>query len=267
MKLIFVNKAPERFTHFPTHDHPFWEIILITEGVGCQWIGGQKYPFWPGKIVAIPPHTPHSTDSPEGFRDTCVFFEDFMPPGRSQVVEFFDDPEGNYKKLADLAYDILQKNGPNAQAIANAIGETIYQFLIRWTAQAPKNISVIEAFQNLLARSITNAQFDISAAIDDTGFCKGYFRQIFKEATGDPPVKYFNRLRIDYAKRQLEQYHQVFTIKEIAAFSGFSDPYHFSKVFKKYEHISPSQYVEQLKNRKIRRIILPDSLLPFTDTP
>lgn len=260
MKLIFVNQAAKDFTDFPKHDHPYWEIILTTKGTGDQWIDGQKYPFFPGKIVIIPPHTPHSTQSPEGFRDTCIFFEDFTPTDRRRIGEFCDDSEGNFARLAGLAHDILHKKGPNAQAIANAIGDTMYQFLISWNMNVPNNISFIESFQNLLVHNISNTEFDIAAAIDATGFCRGYFRQIFKAAAGCSPVYYFNRLRIDYAKRQLEQYHQVFTIKEIGAFSGFKDPYHFSKVFKKYENISPSQYIEIIKKSRIKKMEIPSHM-------
>ena len=27
MQVIFVNKAARKFHHFPTHDHPYWEVI------------------------------------------------------------------------------------------------------------------------------------------------------------------------------------------------------------------------------------------------
>lgn len=258
MQVIFVNKAARKFHHFPTHDHPYWEVIYTTAGYGSQIIDGNPYAFYPGKIVLIPPHTPHCSNSEDGFTDACVFFQDFSPLDKRKIGEFCDDTEGNFLHLVNLAHDCLQKNVPNAQALANALGDAMYQLLISWNSDSPKNVTFIEAFQNLLVQNISNEDFDLSQAIDDTGFCKGYFRRVFKGVTGQSPVKYFNGLRIEYAKRQLQQYHSVFTIREVSSFSGFKDPYHFSKVFKKYENISPTEYVELIKRQEIQRIGIPD---------
>ena len=258
MQVIFVNKAARQFHHFPTHDHPYWEVILTTSGTGYQLIDGQKYPFYPGKIVCIPPQIPHCSESEEGFTDACVFFEDFTPLDRRKIGEFSDDSDNNFLHLVNLTYDILQKNVPNAQALANALGDAMVQLLISRNSGDQKNVTFIESFRNLLVQNISNSDFDLSRAVDDTGFCKGYFRRVFKEVTGQSPVQYFNQLRIEYAKRQFQQFHSVFTVKEVAAFSGFKDPYHFSKVFKKHEGISPSEYVAQVKRQGIRKIGIPD---------
>lgn len=259
MQVIFVNKAARKFHHFPTHSHPNWEVILTTAGHGSQMIDGKAYPFYPGKIVYIPPNTPHCSNSEDGFTDACVFFRDFTPLDKRKIGEFCDDSDGNFLYLVNLTYDVLQKNVPNAQALANALGDAMYQLLISWNGENQKNTTFIESFQNLLIQNISNVHFDLSKAIDDTGFCKGYFRRVFREVTGQSPVKYFNGLRIEYAKRQLAQYHSVFTIREVSAFSGFKDPYHFSKVFKKYENISPTEYVELIKKQEIRKIGIPEN--------
>lgn len=122
----------------------------------------------------------------------------------------------------------------------------MYQLLISWSAYQHKRNAPAENFQNILLSNISNCNFDISAEIKKTGYCYSYFRKLFKKFTGYPPVHYFNHLRIEYSKKQLQQYHGVHSIKEIALCSGFTDPYYFSRVFKQYEGVSPEQYIKNL---------------------
>lgn len=248
MQILFINRAVQTFHHFPEHEHPYWEILLTTAGTGYQMVGGKKYPFSPGKIICIPPHTIHSSHSDGGFSDACIMYDDFPPLNCNKVVEFQDDQDRHFTYLFDFALETIQKNSPNAIPLANAIGDSIYELLVSWHDVQNGNDSLIDDFKKTLIQNVGNSDFDLSDAIDRTGFCKGYFRRIFKENTGEAPVQYFNHLRIEYAKRQFHQYSKVLTVKQIAACAGFKDPYHFSKVFKKYTGTSPSEYINDIEN-------------------
>ena len=62
----------------------------------------------------------------------------------------------------------------------------------------------------------------------------------FKEATGDAPRHYHMRLRIAAAKGLLENRNLM--VKEVASRLGFHDQYHFSKVFKRFNGMSPEEW-------------------------
>ena len=74
------------------------------------------------------------------------------------------------------------------------------------------------------------------------GVSECYFRKLFKEYSGESPVDFRQRYRIEKAK-QLLLSDEGFTIGEIAEELNFTDIYHFSKTFKKYTDISPRQFV------------------------
>lgn len=57
---------------------------------------------------------------------------------------------------------------------------------------------------------------------------------------------YFNDMRIKKAK-ELMQEHPELMVKDIAAMTGFNNIVSFNRLFKKYEKVSPSQYIENLK--------------------
>jgi len=67
---------------------------------------------------------------------------------------------------------------------------------------------------------------------------------MFTKSTSCSPLEYFTQLKIQRACQYLD--HSNLSVKAIAYELGFSDPFYFSKVFKKYIHFSPVQY----KNRK-----------------
>ncbi len=71
------------------------------------------------------------------------------------------------------------------------------------------------------------------------------FSHLFRDVTGTTPHKYILKLRIDNAKNLLATSNLA--ISEVAVCVGFSDPYHFSRVFSKNVGISPKQYKQRFQ--------------------
>lgn len=67
-----------------------------------------------------------------------------------------------------------------------------------------------------------------------------YFSRTFKEVVGHNFSDYINIVRISRAKELLK--NDRMSVKEICFSVGYSDPNYFSKVFKKYLGISPTEY-------------------------
>lgn len=67
-----------------------------------------------------------------------------------------------------------------------------------------------------------------------------YFSKMFKEYTGKNYVDYITDLRIEVAKEKLIE--GIISIKEICYEVGYNDPNYFSRVFKKVEGLSPSEF-------------------------
>ncbi|MCI1723617.1 MAG: response regulator [Lachnospiraceae bacterium] len=72
-----------------------------------------------------------------------------------------------------------------------------------------------------------------------------YFSKLFKEETGENFIEYVTEARIRGAKELLAD--PGISIKEVCAMSGYSDPNYFSRIFKKYEGVTPSEYRENMK--------------------
>jgi len=85
------------------------------------------------------------------------------------------------------------------------------------------------------ARKITGTDIEQSF---DCNF--DYMNRVFSQVTGHTITKYINQVRINHAKELLDATH--LSIGEVGYQVGLEDPYYFSKVFKKYVGMSPSEY-------------------------
>ncbi len=74
----------------------------------------------------------------------------------------------------------------------------------------------------------------------DSGMSTRNFSRRFKHATGDSPLEYLHKLRIDCAKHLLESDFK--TVQEVCFEVGYEDQPHFRKLFKRHTGLSPTEY-------------------------
>ncbi|MDF2725202.1 MAG: AraC family transcriptional regulator, partial [Paenibacillus sp.] len=70
-----------------------------------------------------------------------------------------------------------------------------------------------------------------------------YLCQVFKKYAGTTIHQYIQQLRVQRAKYLLT--HSDKSVQEIAKEIGYSEPFYFSRLFKKNEGVSPQHYREQ----------------------
>lgn len=76
------------------------------------------------------------------------------------------------------------------------------------------------------------------------GFSSEYLGKIFKKYSGLTLSKYLTRLRMNEAKRLLVS-HPNMEIQKIGELVGYTDSFYFSRAFKSYTGIQPSEYRNQ----------------------
>ncbi len=112
------------------------------------------------------------------------------------------------------------------QALLNTERETSTEVVVN---------SIVQYLQNNYAKEINFTQI-----ASDYNFSASYLTKIFREHTGTTPIKYLIEFRIKIAKGLLKDTNM--TVKEIAEKTGFIDQFYFSKCFKNYCGVTPSQY-------------------------
>ena len=97
-------------------------------------------------------------------------------------------------------------------------------------------------------REIETKYFDIDSiddVIKDLPASRRNFVRRFKKMTGIPPIEYLQHIRIETAKRQLEQTNH--SIAEIIFDTGYADPKSFRKIFHKFVGMKPMEYRDKFK--------------------
>ncbi len=90
-----------------------------------------------------------------------------------------------------------------------------------------------------------DSDLSLSQIAAKCGVSDCYFRRLFQQYSGESPMNFRQRLRIERAKQLLLSDEQ-YTVSEVAQELGFSDVYHFSKTFKKYCGESPKKYMQNI---------------------
>lgn len=90
-----------------------------------------------------------------------------------------------------------------------------------------------------------NIEIDLEMLAELADKSKSHYSKLFKELTGEPPVRFFNRLRIRKACELLD--HSEMQIRDIGKTLGYDDPYYFSRAFKSIQGVSPEAYRKSIK--------------------
>ena len=136
-----------------------------------------------------------------------------------------------------------------AQAAGEELGAEVLDY-------CPPNNSVDEQQQkleDLLTRGVdgiaispidaTNMVSLLDEVADKVGLSLRSFRRRFKDATGEPPMQYLQRIRLETAKQLLAT--SILGVDQIAYRVGFDDASYFSRLFKRKAGVTPSEYRAQ----------------------
>ena len=80
------------------------------------------------------------------------------------------------------------------------------------------------------------------------GVGESYFKRLFKEKYGMPPKRYVIQLKINYACELLRLGR--YSVTQIAEQCNFSDVYFFSRQFKEYMGVTPTQFCKKYRSSK-----------------
>jgi transcriptional regulator GlxA family with amidase domain len=101
---------------------------------------------------------------------------------------------------------------------------------------------VISIAQDWIHRNFAKT-FSLDDPAERVGMSVRNFVRRFKQATGDSPLIYLQKLRVAAAKRMLESNHR--SMQEISFAVGYQDVAFFRSLFQRHTGISPSQYRER----------------------
>lgn len=111
-----------------------------------------------------------------------------------------------------------------------------------------------EKYIMLALQYIDNNKYNNITLTDIAEYCaisEKYLIKIFKESMGTTPIHYLNSWKMHKAKKLLRTTED--SIESISSQINFGSPEYFCRLFKKYEHCSPSQYRKNKRAEKEKK--------------
>ncbi|MDE7244877.1 MAG: AraC family transcriptional regulator [Oscillospiraceae bacterium] len=152
-----------------------------------------------------------------------------------------------YKRLFTQMIQEMQLRRENYEEFLVLLLRQLFILLHRQMQQRPKAKSgflekeIQQALQYF--QEHYNSDISIDAYASSRGMSTSWFIRSFKEITGVTPMRYILTTRITNAQSLLED--TDYNIAEISRIVGYEDQMYFSRLFKKQNGVSPSEFRRQ----------------------
>lgn len=162
----------------------------------------------------------------------------------------------DYKGILNLAVSVYNRREEHYKRLSSVelhrfLMKTAHEFVLNHTAQTTgsairKSYLKVDGILNYLNSNYMNKINSIQIEeIYEVNF--DYINRVFSERTGHTIFQYLNSIRITHAQELISTTNLNFN--EIAYLTGIEDQFYFSKMFKKYCGLTPTQYYENSKRK------------------
>ncbi len=244
----------------PLHWHGEFEIIRVISGSFELYVDNRLITLNRGECAII-----NCTAMHRGIPKDCVYecivfslsmlykksndaIRKYLRPIAHRNVSVSEIPDIKTKELINLIFETSAKQTNmyelEIHSLLYKLFLSLYDNDLIIYKERHQNQKQIEKIGELLHWIDKNYAENINLEIlsEICGLNQKYLCRFFKEYTGRTPIDYINNLRIDAACYEMK--NSGLTVTEAAMECGFNSISYFSKAFKKYKNITPSEYKE-----------------------
>lgn len=246
------------------HTHDFLEISIVLEGQANYTIEEQEFQLNAGQIMLFNPGTHHGEEQRTGTYShqlhiglTNISLDGLKRnhlPTKKAILNL-----GEYQwEFLDKAWRLVKEYSeeqPEFQLMVKALIIEMLVLILRSLEKVQDNTVTLALSKNAKRKQylVNHAiyylenhhtqEITLEQLADTLYVSPTYLSKVFKESTGMSPINYLIQVRLKHAKELLA--NEQLTIREISQAVGYQDAYHFSKLFKKYYGVSPSQLAKK----------------------
>ena len=240
---------------FPNHFHEYYVIGFIEKGQRFLSCKNKEYIIEPGDLLLFNPHDNHTCEQIDGktLDYRCI---NIQPENMSKAIfeitgkehlPYFTPQVVFHSELVAVLRELHQMIIEEEKDFRK---EEIYFFLLEQLVEeyTEQQVPADRTEQSMEVKAICEfleEHYMENITLDDlcklTGLSKYYLLRSFTKQKGISPYSYLETIRIDKAKKMLEQ---GLPPMEAALQTGFVDQSHFSNFFKKFIGLTPKQYMK-----------------------
>lgn len=235
--------------YYPLHGHDYYELELIVQGCGRQWINNVCVPMRQGSLYLLTPSDIHRVEADEPLHVLSIHY---LPEIAAQI-DFDQVQEAYSMELAPqdfelfrpLAFSVLaegEQSLPYSTQRMLSVTMLMLAHLLRNGTKYAAAVSSRHMQQalNFIHQNHANPNLRLKDAAEVCGLSTCYFSTAFRNAVGCGFSEYLLSYRLHRACILLSDVNV--TASEAAYEVGFASLSHFFRVFREVYHCTPRQY-------------------------
>ncbi len=234
----------------------FYSIEFVSSGRGSLTMNGKTYPLRPGAIYCYGPRTKHIIET-DAESPMLKHFIDFTGSALVDLLKTTDFLKGcplyvSHPFRIRSIFENLIITGNTDSKNRDALCLLLLRQLILFTADfsMEPEAAFSPAWQSYLrCRQYIERHFleteNIAQVAQACFVDQAYLARLFKRYTDETPLQLLTRLKMGKAADLLS--NRDLLVKQVAEAVGFTDPYHFSRVFKRVYGIAPETFTQTVR--------------------
>lgn len=270
----------------PEHKKEVWQIIYIVSGERDMILNGENITLHQNQFVCISPQVSRQNLHTRAYCDVCCInfnmtspnpmepianrILDLLPSERELLMKITHAWLESMEDYSDDVYNGMRPKEECSPWVLHSLKLYMEMFLLNVSQRILNPSEALNFFAGGFEQHDSKIVSDIKLYFSENlervltiqeiaehfNMAQPTIKVLFKKATGDSLIHFFNSMKVERARSLMHTTDM--TISEISEKLGFCSPTHFSTTFKKYEKMSPKQYMEYCEkllphlNRKIR---------------
>ncbi|MBE7020206.1 MAG: AraC family transcriptional regulator [Ruminococcaceae bacterium] len=237
--IYYSNMAVKCCFDIPSHKVEYYELTFVLKGTMTYYANGKRIVLKKDDGVFLKPGTIRSREKGEGYVHYVSFNFLLKPEARLLFDEHLKNVlNDDMKKLISVFHFKHITDKFHAKEKCCNILNYILCEIIDFTKIKSSNEYVMRIF-NYVVEHI-NEKITLKTVAGFLHLSKEYTAYIFKKETGTTLSSYINEQKILISEKLILK--ENMTLSEIALHLNFANYDYFSKTFKRYKGISPSEY-------------------------
>lgn len=264
MQYYYVDASHPQYV-MPLHWHREFEVLRVIEGSLALYLNNEMTVLYEGDVAFIPSGVLHRGDPVDCAYDCAVFDLSVCGGYKTEVAgellrkiisgdvelpHFYPEANADAKKLLDTARSKEKLYELHFSALATALIYALcrsceIEKVSSDSKRTAKKNAVMALLVDKIEREYTH-KITLSDLSEIAQINEKYLCRFFREFTGQTPIDYVNRLRIDRACYEMSV--NKLNVTEAVYECGFNEISYFSKIFKKYKGMTPGEYRKRYCN-------------------